>query len=127
MSRVSHRILGWGGEGIKCLSKHVTRALMTFGTFLSRKVIELHLNLNLHTTVSINTVKFVYSLYDIHCIHNYNDYIILNFKILEGWDLAGGGDITGPPPVYETLMSLWRSKCEKLLLKESHNMDVDHP
>ena len=55
--------------GIKCVHKHVTRALMTFWKFLSRKIIEFQLNL--HTTVSINTVNFVYSWYDIHCIHNY--------------------------------------------------------
>ena len=61
--RVSYRILGWGEEGgIKCVRKHVTRALMTFWKFLSRRIIELHFNLNLHTTVSINTVNLF-----IHC------------------------------------------------------------
>ena len=44
------------------MRKHITRALMTFWKFLSRNIIELHLNLNLHTTVSINTVNLC-----IHC------------------------------------------------------------
>ena len=51
-----------GGGGKKCMRKHVTRALITFWKFLSRKIIELHLNLNLHITVSINTVNLF-----IHC------------------------------------------------------------
>ena len=51
-----------GGGGNKCMRKHVTRALITFWKFLSRKIIELHLNLNLHITVSINTVNLF-----IHC------------------------------------------------------------
>ena len=42
------------------MRKHVTRALITFWKFLSRKIIELHFNLN--TTVSINTVNLF-----IHC------------------------------------------------------------
>ena len=46
------------------MRKHITCAS-------PRKIIELHFNFNLHTTVSINTV---YSLYDIYCINNYNDY-----------------------------------------------------
>ena len=53
--RVSYRILGWGGGGIKCVRKHITCASL-------RKIIELHFNLNLHTTVSINTVNLF-----IHC------------------------------------------------------------
>ena len=63
------------------MRKHGTRALMTFWKFLSRKIIELHFNFNLHTTVSINTVNLF-----IHCPcrHNYNDYIILNLKIVGG-------------------------------------------
>ena len=49
------------GGGIKCMRKHVTRTLITFWKFLSRKlIIELHFNLN--TTVSINTVNLF-----IHC------------------------------------------------------------
>ena len=44
------------------MRKHITLALMTFWKFLSRKIIELHFNLNLHTTVSINTVNLF-----IHC------------------------------------------------------------
>ena len=43
------------------MHKHVTRALITFSKFLSRKIIELHFNLN--TTVSINTVVNLF----IHC------------------------------------------------------------
>ena len=67
------------GGGIKCMRKHVTRALMTFWKFLSRKIIELHLNLNLHTTISINTVTF---------------------KIfgVGGGGSSWGGNIPGPPP-----------------------------
>ena len=43
------------------MRKHVTRALIIFWKFLSRKlIIELHFNLN--TTVSINTVNLF-----IHC------------------------------------------------------------
>ena len=69
MKGVQYTIQGFiqEGGGDKCVRKHVTRALMTFWKFLSKKIIELHFNFNLHTTVSINTV---YSLYDIHCIHN---------------------------------------------------------
>ena len=66
--RVSYRILGWGEGGvggIKCVRKHVTCALMTFWKFLSRKIIELHLNLNLLTTDTVNlfihcTISIVY-------------------------------------------------------------------
>ena len=54
------------------MHKHVTRALITFWEFLSRKIIELHLNLNLHTTVSINTVNLF-----IHCMISIVDIIIL--------------------------------------------------
>ena len=43
------------------MRKHVTCALITFSKFLSRKIIELHFNLN--TTVSINTVVNLF----IHC------------------------------------------------------------
>ena len=51
------------GGGIKCMRKYVTRALITFWKFLSRKIIQLHFNL--HTTVSINlfihcTISIVY-------------------------------------------------------------------
>ena len=42
------------------MRKHVTRALITSWKFLSRKIIELHFNLNL--TLSINTVNLF-----IHC------------------------------------------------------------
>ena len=42
------------------MRKHVTHTLITFWKFLSRKIIELHFNLN--TTVSINTVNLF-----IHC------------------------------------------------------------
>ena len=45
----------WGG--IKYVRTHITHTLMTFWKF-----IELHLNLNSHTTVSINTVHLF-----IHC------------------------------------------------------------
>ena len=69
------------------MRKHVIRALMTFWKFLSRKIIELHLNLNLHTTVSINTVNLF-----IHCMISIVYIIIMTkFQNLGGGDLAGGG------------------------------------
>ena len=59
-------------------------ALMTFWKLLSRKIIELHFNLNTINTVSL----FIHCTISIVYIHNYNDYIILNFKIL-----GGGGEV----------------------------------
>ena len=53
------------------MCKHVTRALIIFWKFLSRKlIIELHFNLN--TTVSINTVNLF-----IHCTILFIVYIII--------------------------------------------------
>ena len=79
------------------MHKHVTCALMTFWKFLSRKIIELHLNL--HTTVSINTVNLF-----IHCTISIVYIIIMTeFQNLGGGGGGGGGDIPGPPSLYETL------------------------
>ena len=73
------------------MHKHVIHALLTFWKFLSRKIIKLHLNFNLHTTLSINAVNlFIHCTISIVYLDNYNDYIILNFEIL--------GDVPGPPP-----------------------------
>ena len=44
------------------MCKHVTCASLLSACVKSRKIIELHLNLNLHTTVSINMVNLF-----IHC------------------------------------------------------------
>ena len=57
------------------MRKHVTHALMTFWKFLSRKIIELHLNL--HTTVSINTVNLF-----IHCTISIVYIIIMTRKMV---------------------------------------------
>ena len=75
------------------MRKHVIRTLMILWKFLSRKIIELHLNLKLHTTV-INL--FVYCTIIVYII---NDYIILNFK---SW--GRGGRIFQGPPLYEILL-----------------------
>ena len=86
-TRVSYRILGWGG--IKCVRKHVTCASL----YKKQGLGVLHQNLNLHTTVSINMVNLF-----IHCtISIVYNYIILNFKILgggclKGWGCWGGGE-----------------------------------
>ena len=77
------------------MRKHVTRALITFWLFLSRKlIIELHFNLN--TTVSINTVNlFIHCTIFIVYITHHSE-----FQNLEGvGNLAGGGNIAGPPSV----------------------------
>ena len=57
---ISQELVGFhtgfkGGGRIKCVRKHITCASL-------RKIIELHFNLNLHTTVSINTVNLF-----VHC------------------------------------------------------------
>ena len=49
--------VGGGEREIKSVRKHVTRTLMTFWKFSSRKIIELHFKFNLLTTISINTVN----------------------------------------------------------------------
>ena len=91
------------------MRKHVARALITFWKFLSRKIIELHFNLN--TTVSINTVNLF-----IHCIYNHNDYIILNFKILGGGKSSwrgGGGEYCRAPICMKPCIPYQKCTAEK--------------
>ena len=74
------------------MRKHVTRASLCSAREKSRKIIELHFNLNLRTTVSINTVYLLF-----HCT------ISIVYMGVGG----GGGYSRGPLCMKPCIESFW--------------------